>query len=339
MRFPHYRSAKAALRVAVVASVATSAAFAEDRRVPDRANAIALFDEAVALENEGKLTQACPKYAESYRLDPKLGALLHTADCLERIGQIASAYAAFREAAELAANLGDSRVNVANERSGALLPKVPRLRIKVLSHDAGFELTNDGRAVAAAQWDTALPVDPGTVTIEARAPGKEAFTTKVTLAPDGKVVVIEVPPLKDAAAVSSTSAPVVQGPAKMGNDHPATTGSTQRALGWVTGGVGVLGLGAGTYFALKVNSKNNIADSTCSVGTQCSPADHVRYNEAVSDARSARTGAIVSFAVGGAAIIAGTVLIVTAPTAHFTALRITPVIDYGRLGVTMQGAF
>src|SRR5258706_3292372 len=84
--------------------VVPRAALAQDAK----AAAVSAYDEAETLIAQGKLAEACPRYAESQRLDPQLGTLLHLADCMERNGQTASAWAGFREASEVAGTLGDA---------------------------------------------------------------------------------------------------------------------------------------------------------------------------------------------------------------------------------------
>jgi hypothetical protein len=48
-----------------------------------RPRTVQLFDEAERLVASGKYADACPKYAESNRLDPQLGVLMYLADCYE----------------------------------------------------------------------------------------------------------------------------------------------------------------------------------------------------------------------------------------------------------------
>ncbi len=52
----------------------------------------------------GHAREACPKYADSQRLDPQLGTLLHLGECYAKIGKTASAWASFRDADEIASS-------------------------------------------------------------------------------------------------------------------------------------------------------------------------------------------------------------------------------------------
>ena len=58
----------------------------------DPAAAEALFEAGRQAATRGDWTTACPKFAESQRLDPAPGTLLNLADCEEHLGHLASAW-------------------------------------------------------------------------------------------------------------------------------------------------------------------------------------------------------------------------------------------------------
>lgn len=187
--------------VVAAALLAHAAPAAADPTPGDKATAQALFDDGKRLLKEKSYAEACPKLAESMRLDPALGTKLHLADCYEKNGQTASAWVLFREAAEQAkiANQLD-RFKKASDRADALSLRLCRLRIEVSveAEVTGVEVVRDGTLLGAASWGTSVPLDPGEHHIVAEAPGKKAFSVSVTLK-DGETtpVVVVIPALED----------------------------------------------------------------------------------------------------------------------------------------------
>src|SRR5262249_43356511 len=72
------------------------------RAQSNKVAAEALFEEGRRLMSEGKVADACPKFADSQSLDPSPGTLLNLASCYEKMGMTATAWATYREAASLA---------------------------------------------------------------------------------------------------------------------------------------------------------------------------------------------------------------------------------------------
>src|SRR5678815_2674366 len=78
----------------------------------------ALFDDAKRLMASGRAAEACPKLAESQRLDPGVGTLLNLGDCYDQTGKPSRAWATFREAEAAALREGQSdRVRYAKRRA------------------------------------------------------------------------------------------------------------------------------------------------------------------------------------------------------------------------------
>src|SRR6185312_13224264 len=105
---------------------------ARARAAEDEAAARALFFEARRLVAAGNYAAACPKFEDSYRLDPGIGTSFNLADCYEHSGRTASAWARFLDVAAATKAAGQlDRERVARARAAALEPKLARMTLKV----------------------------------------------------------------------------------------------------------------------------------------------------------------------------------------------------------------
>jgi len=142
----------------------------------------------------GKWSEACPLFETSYRADPQIGVLLYLADCHEHVGRIATAWAEFHDAAELAHTRGDARESVARTRADALAPKLSKIRIAAPpSPPPGLSIKRDGVDVTLLAG-TELAVDPGDHEITVSAPGYVEWSKRITASGTG-VQAIDLPAL------------------------------------------------------------------------------------------------------------------------------------------------
>ncbi len=112
--------------------LALAPAVARAQSASDQAAATALFKQGRDLMAAGKYADACPKLAESQRLDPGAGTLLNLATCYEKNGQLASAWTTYQDAASAAQKAGEGeRVKAARAKVAALEPTLPTLTIVV----------------------------------------------------------------------------------------------------------------------------------------------------------------------------------------------------------------
>jgi serine/threonine-protein kinase len=316
----------AAVVVCAVSVLVMGTARAQDR---DPAAAQALFDEARKLMDAQRYAEACPKLAESQRLDPGIGTQFHLASCYEHAGKLASAWATFLEVASVATASGQTdRARAASRRASLLEPRLSRMKIVVpaASRAPGLEITRDGVAVGVAQWDVALPVDAGDHHIEVTAPDKRSFAAPVRVA-EGATVSFEVPPLESAVAAAPEAAtrptadateapapspaPVAAAPQPAPSPAPAdTTRSTSSAgpgaLVIGLGIVGVVGVGAGAVLGMVARSKNEDSKDHCDPmhPNQCSSRGVALRN----DAYTFSDVATAAFITGGAALATAAVL-------------------------------
>jgi serine/threonine-protein kinase len=306
--------------LAFSASLMTAETLAMPARADTNTSAQALFEEGRRLMAAGQYGEACPKLAESQRLDPGAGTLLNLALCYEKNEQLASAWATYNEAAADADRSGRPEwVKRGKDKAAALAPSLTTLSVTVPKNARidGLEVTRDGQPISAAEWGVKVPIDGGDHVVEAHAPGHDAWTTHVSAPAKCGALTVSVPVLVRSSVATK---PDVTAPKPHDRpEKPAQKGSTQRTIGVVLGAAGVIGLGLGGGFALNAMSKHNAAKKDCSPDeARCGPQGLANY----SDANGSADVATIAFIAGGALLVGGIVLYLTSPrgTVSTTAL-------------------
>jgi hypothetical protein len=326
--------------LAVGLAVIANAGVALAQPSPDaRAAAAALFEDGKRLMAEGKHTIACPKLAESQRIDPGMGTLFNLAVCYEQTNRTASAWVGFREVAAMAMAAGQSeREKVARGRAAAIEPKLMRLKITMSTPTQGVEVKRDGAVLAPALLGTSVPVDPGDHTVSASAPGKDPWKVVVKLDQPGNTVTVDVPPL----LANKPGAPVVTPPPPGPGPGPTPPPpppelprprAWQMPLGIAATAVGAVGLGLGVGFGFMAKSAFDDSNTTgnCDEKTnKCNTAGLTQRDDAVAKG-NVGTGVFIAGAVLAAG---GVVLWITAPGKPKQ-----PEVGVGPTGVTVRARF
>ena len=147
----------------------------------DPAAADTLFRKGREAAEKGDWATACPKFAESQRLDPAPGTLLNLADCEEHLGQLASAYEHFKTALETMAP-NDDRIPFAKQHMAQVEKRVPHLTLNASADlPASARVTKDDVQLGSASFGLALPVDPGAHSIVVVVAGHADRRVTVTL--------------------------------------------------------------------------------------------------------------------------------------------------------------
>ncbi len=176
-------------------AVGSADAHAQAPSASEQMLAQSLFDEGRQLMDRGKYAEACPKLAESQRLDPGGGTLLNLAICHQKEGRFGTAYLEMKSALSQAVKDGrKDRETIANEHIALLASRVPRLAVHVVREDPGLEVKVDGTVLRKPAWDLLTVVDPGPHVIDAAAPGKAPFRQSITLG-EGEQRTVQIPPL------------------------------------------------------------------------------------------------------------------------------------------------
>ncbi len=318
----------------------------------DKADAEVLFNAGKNALAAGNFADACPKLAESQRKDPAIGTALYLAECYERSGKVASAWAEFRQAADMANQRHDSRGALATQRADRLAPSKLTIVLAPNAGDvAGFEVKRDGEVVGRASFGLASAIDGGKHTVVATAPGKHSFEWNGEVADSRGAVTVTIPKLADEASTVSvppatTTAPITT-VAPIATITTPTTPTTPdnttggglgggKIAGIVLGALGVVAMGLSPVMGAVSQSSFN---ATSTNSDKCTP-NGCPTEQGVDDRNSAK--ALADFGtglfIGGAvALVTGVIVFLVSPKshAHASALRFVP----GRGGAFFEGRF
>jgi hypothetical protein len=230
--------------VVTLALAGAAPAFAQPVDPQKLAAAQPLFTQAQDAMKANDYAKACPKLEEVTRLLPKgLGGLQTLARCYDRAGRLASAWAAYLVAHNVATQEEHRDVEVEKEALEPLLAHITIEVPDVVRALPGLAIERDGVPVGPAQWGTPVAVDKGKHVVVATATGKERWEKPVDVPIDGVDVPVQVAALVDAKS------------------------SGLRTAGYVVGGLGLISTGVGAVFgALAISDKNQS-------GPYCGPND------------------------------------------------------------------
>lgn len=307
----------------LVAAAVAAPALSAPARADENAAAEALFQQAKALTEQKRYDEACPKFAASYKLDRTLGTLLNLADCEEHTSRIASAWAHWGEAVELAQKTGDKRDAFAATHRDALVKRLPMLELAVSAPSAALDVYRDGVKIDPAAYGVPLPSDPGSHVVSVRR-GSETLVEKRVVVKEGETTSL---PL-DLVAIEKAAPPRVSA-----YDAPP---SGLRSAGFVIGGVGVTALvvAGGFEIAALVNKSAADAPSSC-INKHCTPEGVAITRRAADFATVGQwvgLGGLVMTAVGASLFIASPGRRAAPPVA------VSGWLLPGSLGLSLRGA-
>ena len=315
------RIALSALGLVLLAAPSVARA---DGSTTDQTLAQSLFDEAVRLMDAGRFSDACPKLADSERLDPGGGTLLNLGFCREKEGKLASAWAAYNEALSRAIKDGrPDREKAARVHVDELESKTAKLAIDVsdaAKRTDGLEIRLDGAPVRQAAWGMQMPIDRGDHPVVVTAPGKREYKTTVSVASDGSVEHVTIPALENA--------PIVRRRDGLGSERRS---SSQATVGWVMGAAGLAFLGVGIGTGVAALAQHGESNDNCP-GGKCTLAG-------VQAEDRAKTFAWISdfgVGLGAAAIVTGLVLVLTVPR---SGAHVVPVVSAHGAGAAFAMRF
>lgn len=212
---------------------------------PDR-----LFADAMTLVAEERYAEAIPMLEEAQRIDPGIGTQYNLAICYAKAGRLARAWKNFRQVEVLAGATGKKeRAEAARLRLEELRPRVAHLTLRVAEPTA-VTVRIDGQLVGLDELPF-VPLDLGEHRIEAVAAGRKPFEETLTLDAEGESLEVVVPvlaPLETRTEILTAA---------------EDTGSTRRTLGYVFGGVGLVGIATATVTGILILSDKSTAEERC----------------------------------------------------------------------------
>ena len=258
---------------------------------------------------------ACPRLAQSYKIDPAGGTVLLLAICYEQQGKLASAWARYNDALALAKRDAlEDRERRAREGLETVEPKLSYIKLTLDSTSrgiVGLTLSIDGTELPAIS-DTRLPIDPGIHQLIIRAPNHEDWKTEINVGGPADVKDVWVPALRSETRVST--APL--SPARSASALPVAANSMTTTEGvshaearrsaYVIGGAGIAAIGVGSYFGFRAIKLNHDANQLCPTN-QCRDGQVGAIGK-IEDARSNARAANILIGVGSAAVVSAALL-------------------------------
>ncbi len=285
-----------------------------------------LFQQGIKEMAAGRYETACPPIEQSYRIDPRLGALFALAECESKRGRIASAVARYEEYLSAHGRLSPDkkarqadRALVARRQVHALRPDLPKLTL-VLPQEAPRDtvVRCDGAPVSDDALGAPISLDPGEHVITAAARGGALSEVRLKLARGQQmrlVVTVTAAPAAPAlaAAPSAGAGSPPTAPVAPADAHPSSS-STRRVGAYVAGGVGLVGLTLGGVLGGLALSRKSTVDANCK--PTADPATlgcHGAGYQASRELQQFGLWSTVGFAVGAAGGVLAVVLMATEP--------------------------
>ena len=268
----------------------------------DEAAAQALFTSGREAMKAGNYAKACPMLEESFRLVPGDGTRFNLADCYEKTGRTASAWAAFRDVAASSKLAGQhERESAASARAAALENTLCKLTVEVApQHATPITVFRDGTEVRKGQWGVPIPVDAGEHVVEARRGEVKLWDARVTSGACPSTLNVVVP---EVSAAPHSPPPNPEKPATA-----APTRASWRVPVIVTSlALGTVATGVGSYFGIRAWTLRNDSNEGHCTGNTCDDIGRSLRD----DSRSAGTVSTITFIAGGALLAVGVILWLT----------------------------
>jgi hypothetical protein len=246
----------------------------------DLSRARAKFQEATALEEAGKYADALEVFRAvgQVRMTPQVR--FHIATCEEKLGRLVAALGGYELALKDGANVGPEFQQETENRASAVRARIAKLIIQRGEGARAATIELDGVSLGVSSIGVEVPLDPGSHTIQARAPGFKGYDSSFEVQ-EGQIVnrtvVLEATSDKASpVSASKGSAPTAEEEnpeaASVDTGSVAPAPSKSRVVPYAVGGFGAAAiLNAGVFYLLW-HGKNSDLESLCGADHNCTNA-------------------------------------------------------------------
>jgi hypothetical protein len=299
--------------------------YAQPSDDPRKAQAEALLQDGIRLEQAGKKDEALKKFQQAYATYPSPNALYNLAQA-ERAAQRSAEALRYFRACLKSPLLAPANVPPAKDAIAELEPKTGRVDIAT---DEGAEVVVDGVKIdGRAPFADPIDVSVGQHVIDVHHGDKTA--SKIVTVGAAQVVHIDI-------AITVTTTPPPHGPGDIVEPPKTET----RAVAFppptgaiILGGAGIVGLGLGVGFGIDSQSKKSDFQNG-----DCTHVASSACNDAHSAVGTASTVSIVGYIAGGVLLAGGVVWWLVAPRHETRSIAIHPVVTPTASGMFAVGTF
>jgi hypothetical protein len=318
------------------------------------------FKQAVALFDQRRFGDALAEFERSYAMYSAYGTLYNIGQVRVALGHPVEAVRAF----EKYLVQGGASIPAAQRAQVEAELKAQKKRIGKVVLEAkpdGAEVRVDGRVVGKSPLTRPIQVAAGPHLIEVMLDGYRSQRRKVEVVGQGRVQLqLELRSLSPAApapalapppaAPADSPAPVASprpldprpqsdaastpSPAETARE-PSSSGTPQRVLGYTIAGLGLIGASVGLALAVDGQAKHNDALEQWAAGDR----EQAQVTEEESSLQ--KTQGYVLIGVGGAVMLTGAIVLLTAPSSHSARARwsVSPWVASSGAGTAVRGVW
>jgi tetratricopeptide (TPR) repeat protein len=299
------------------------------------------FEAGVQAFEEQRLGDAAGEFERAYELKPNWQVLYNLGSVYAALGRPVEAADAFERYLEQGVG------SIAEDRKREVEAELARQRAKtgqleITVNEPGAEVRVDTRVVGRSPLSLPVRVSSGSHVVDLLLDGRKPERREIVVSSQehARVDVTLVPivarrPSQPSPAVSPPAAPVRISQTAGTEPETASTGTGQRIAAYAVGGLGLVGVGVGIGIIAGGQSKHLDAVDLANAGHR-SAAESLE-----SDSDHQKTLGYATTGIGGALVLGGVVLLLSAPNGApaRVASHISPWVSASSRGFAVTGVF